>query len=205
MLKLFVKLDDPVGDGKRPFDAIERILLTTSGNLQRTVSAMYQRPVKVELIENKRLIADRDVYMRQVQLHLEQGLNDQDIPFGVAVSKLELFNHDYAQFFSDNQPGLGQFFAHFNILPAFELITADRNFDQETLIKSDDMDSQFQKLFGSVDIDDRVLRFIKDNPENIYRIYKLSYRDFDCTLLEVLSSSLLSQRAILNTNVIQSQ
>jgi len=100
------------------FSALERILLTANGNLQRIISSFYNAPVTVQIIRNKR-VGDW-VYDREVKLIVHSKC------FCKATSKVVLHSKECTEVIENGKVGIGQLFRHFNILPRFRLLTAGR-------------------------------------------------------------------------------
>ncbi|KAI8611003.1 hypothetical protein BC830DRAFT_1069248 [Chytriomyces sp. MP71] len=114
------------------FSPLERILLTANGNVQRILSAFYNNPVRVKIINNDRkpvsppvphgtdspILAEFD---REVQLVCGDSI------LCTATSTITLGNAEYVKLVVEDGIGIGQLFRHLSILPDFELINVGRD------------------------------------------------------------------------------
>jgi len=110
-------LPPKVADALTPF---ERLLVTANGNLQRIVSSWTNLPVRVNVVKNEKLGGSSEqilVFDRKVELLCAE------VKFGVAESVVTLSEFELIQAVFSHQIGIGQLFRHFNILPAFNLLS----------------------------------------------------------------------------------
>ena len=103
------------------FSPLERILLTANGNLQRIVSSYHAKPVQVKVMYNKETDFP-GIFHRQVTLHLNQS----EIPFCCATSKVTVKNEEMLRAIASNEIGIGQLFRRFDTLPIFTLLAVRR-------------------------------------------------------------------------------
>ena len=103
------------------FSPLERILLTANGNLQRIVSSYHAKPVQVKVTYNKET-STIGIFHRQVTLHLNQS----EIPFCCATSKVTVKNEEMLRAIASNEIGIGQLFRRFDTLPIFTLLAVRR-------------------------------------------------------------------------------
>lgn len=97
------------------FSPLERIILTTNGNLQRLISAYYNATVSVEILQNNKR-ENTNVFERVVLLKC------LDQVFCKATSVVEIGNSSKALSLLESGVGLGQLFSLIQMLPEFELI-----------------------------------------------------------------------------------
>ena len=103
------------------FSPLERILLTANGNLQRIVSSYHAKPVQVKVTYNNET-STIGIFHRQVTLHLNQS----EIPFCCATSKVTVNNEEMLRAIASNEIGIGQLFRRFDTLPIFTLLAVRR-------------------------------------------------------------------------------
>ncbi len=110
-----------LGESGDRFTALERIVLTANGNLQRIMSAYYGAPVVVDIIKCD-LIKDM-VYDREVNL-VSNGY-----VFCKAIGVIELYNRECITAIEEKKIGVGQLFRYFDVLPSFKLLDVGKNED----------------------------------------------------------------------------
>eukprot|EP00981_Chlorochromonas_danica_P008143 scaffold2028_cov181-Ochromonas_danica.AAC.21 len=87
------------------YTAMERVILTANGNLQRILSAYYGAPVKVEM--RKCVRVDAESFDREVDL--------------VLGNKIVVKDRECLHAIEAGLVGVGQLFRYLNILPSFKL------------------------------------------------------------------------------------
>ena len=128
------------------FSPLERITLSANGNLQRIISAFYDRAVSVRILQNERVPAAEDtlaadcgargspagatrpggaaatahVFRRQVELWCGGER------FCVATSRVVVSAPALREALASGRVGIGQLFRHFDMLPRFELLRSGR-------------------------------------------------------------------------------
>jgi hypothetical protein len=203
------------------FNGMERILLTANGNLQRTVSAFYDTPVNVDILQNSRQCNDKDLpakFNRKVELSVTSKDGKCKIPFGIAITQLELCDPEYLSMFLSVNPGLGQFFDYFCIRPYLNLLRCgygippmfinDLCQDDSDYISNPDLYKFYQPSTKDNVISDRFNTLIDEwNTSGgtfwrIYRLHSLPNADkksplgdkFSCIILEVLRKDVFDLR-----------
>ena len=104
------------------YSSMERVVITSNGNLQRIMSAYYGSPVKVH-IKHCELINkanDMAIYEREVDLVVQGNI------FCNAISKIEIYDEYCESLVRNKVVGIGQLFRYLGILPSFNLIAAGR-------------------------------------------------------------------------------
>eukprot|EP00752_Nemacystus_decipiens_P004105 g3755.t1 len=100
----------------RHFDAMERVVLTANGNLQRVISSYYDSPVTVDITYCREV--QPSVYEREVEISVFGRV------FCIAKSLVVLHNPVCAEAVKNGSVGIGQLFRSLDILPNFELLNA---------------------------------------------------------------------------------
>ena len=180
------------------FDGMHRIALTTSGNLQRTVSAFYNADVLVEILRNEvpqqsdeGELNDTQEYVRNVTLKLLKA-DGEHVPFGIALSKVSISNDDYKRFFREKDPGLGQFFQHFHLYPSFKLLEYGYGYPSKYISDSQiNCDWPWQKA-STPNVNLLFSQMFKFawNDRVFWRLYDLEVVGMKCTIMEILRSDL---------------
>ncbi|CAN0122010.1 unnamed protein product [Scytosiphon promiscuus] len=98
------------------FDAMERVVLTANGNLQRVISSYYNSPVTVDITYCEEV--EPAVYEREVEISIFGNV------FCVAKSLVVLHSPVCAEAVKTGSVGIGQLFRSLDILPSFELLNA---------------------------------------------------------------------------------
>ncbi|KAI9189283.1 hypothetical protein H9P43_000714 [Blastocladiella emersonii ATCC 22665] len=116
---------------------LERVIMSSNGSLQRVLSAFYNAPIDVKLVKNVAVpqapsptpdapvSAGTDEAAAQAsrwQVDREIHLLCQGEVLCVAKSSLVITSPDYYDLLITRGVGLGQFFRHVGVLPAFELL-----------------------------------------------------------------------------------
>jgi len=100
------------------FSALERIVLTANGNLQRIISSYYNSPVSINVI---RSVKTGDwVYDRKVKLVVHSQV------FCVASSKVVVHSPACREALENGRIGIGQLYRHLDLLPHFRLLRVGR-------------------------------------------------------------------------------
>ncbi|KAF9204456.1 hypothetical protein BGZ49_005268 [Haplosporangium sp. Z 27] len=119
MLTGYVDTSLTLPDG---FSGFERILLTANGNLQRLISAYFNKTVSVEILENIRVPLKEDEdpaviarFQREVNLLCNNKI--------VCNAKSQVLIKDQAVYdlVVEKGVGIGQIFRYLDKLPSFEL------------------------------------------------------------------------------------
>ena len=112
-----------------PFSALDRIILTANGNLQRIISSYYDAPVEVKVIsckERTHLPYDDapkmipGIWDRKVELEVS------NVKFCTAISEITVHEARCADLVRSGELGLGQLFRYLDKLPTFDLLNAGR-------------------------------------------------------------------------------
>ena len=113
-----------------PFSALDRIILTANGNLQRIISSYYDAPVEVKVvscIERPPIFCESDkpclvpgIWDRKVELEVS------DMKFCTATSEITVHEPHCAELVRNGKVGLGQLFRYLDKLPTFDLMNAGR-------------------------------------------------------------------------------
>ncbi|CAN0049591.1 unnamed protein product, partial [Hapterophycus canaliculatus] len=98
------------------FDAMERVVLTANGNLQRVISSYYNSPVTVDITYCEEV--EPSVYEREVEISIFGRV------FCVAKSLVVLHSTVCAEAVKTGSVGIGQLFRSLDILPSFDLLNA---------------------------------------------------------------------------------
>jgi hypothetical protein len=124
------------------------------------------------------------------------------VPFGVALSAVQVTDENYLEFFRQHNPGLGQFFQHFKILPAYRMIMAGKDWRWDSKTAEDVLTNQL-RLGDSIssqqsDWSDRctAITVREFGNENIWRLYELVADGIECRILEVLRSDIFNLAVI---------
>ena len=97
----------------KDFTPLQRILLTTSGTLQGTLSAYFCKPVSVSLIEQHQ--EEEWIWIREINLKIPNQLVCH------AISWIVTTRTDVAEKVEEGKMGIGQIMETFGIRPNFEL------------------------------------------------------------------------------------
>ncbi|KAG0053989.1 hypothetical protein BGZ83_012158 [Gryganskiella cystojenkinii] len=105
------------------FTGFERILLTANGNLQRLISAYFNKTVTVKIVENSKVPLteeDKD-YEILARFQREVDLLCQDKVFCNAKSQVLVKDPKVYDLIVNKGVGIGQIFRYLDKLPSFEL------------------------------------------------------------------------------------
>lgn len=137
---------------KQQFTALERILLTANGNVQRILSAYYNSKVTVVVHKNQEVSerrSDVTVFDRVVDLDCKGTRLCR------ATSRVELGKDSpfHGLVMDGERPvGIGQLFRKFDILPEFQLLQAGREDDggvwREYLLRSSGVLCRIRETFS---------------------------------------------------------
>ena len=109
------------------FTALERVVLTANGNLQRIMSAYYGSPVTVRVKRCDKVAGNEAVgkmlYDREVELLVGGQV------FCTAVGRIELLDSSCVEAIESKKVGVGQLFRYLGALPRFVLLEAGRKED----------------------------------------------------------------------------
>ncbi|KAG9322152.1 hypothetical protein KVV02_004272 [Mortierella alpina] len=140
------------------FTGFERILLTANGNLQRLISAYFNRTVTVNIIENKEvpLAQDEDpaVFAR---FQREVNLLCNDKVFCNAKSQVVIKEQKVYDLVVKSGVGIGQIFRYLDRLPSFDLHGLGRTentFWREYSLRIPGVDCRLLEVFPSTLFDD---------------------------------------------------
>ena len=105
--------DASIGD----FTALQRIILSANGNLQRLVSSYYNSPVRVvtRKCQEVEQTEGRSDFEREVELHVFGRV------FAIAKSKVRLTRSELIRAVGERGVAIGQLFRQLNVMPTFEL------------------------------------------------------------------------------------
>ncbi|KAF9944654.1 hypothetical protein BGZ70_004454, partial [Mortierella alpina] len=160
------------------FTGFERILLTANGNLQRLISAYFNKTVTVNIIENKEvpLAQDEDpaVFAR---FQREVNLLCNDKVFCNAKSQVVIKDQKVYDLVVKNGVGIGQIFRYLDRLPSFDLHGLGRTkntFWREYSLRIPGVDCRLLEVFPSTLFDDH---WIEKPEEDISWEVELSLED----------------------------
>ncbi|KAF9564314.1 hypothetical protein EC968_004586 [Mortierella alpina] len=147
------------------FTGFERILLTANGNLQRLISAYFNKTVTVNIVENKEvpLAQDEDpaVFAR---FQREVNLLCNNKVFCNAKSQVMIKDQKVYDLVVRNGVGIGQIFRYLDRLPSFDLHGLGRTentFWREYSLRIPGVDCRLLEVFPSTLFDDNWI----DKPE----------------------------------------
>ncbi|KAG0250686.1 hypothetical protein BG011_008181 [Mortierella polycephala] len=143
------------------FTGFERILLTANGNLQRLISAYFNKTVTVEIIENQQVPLheneDPAVFAR---FRREVNLLCNGKVFCNAKSQVLIKDEKVYDLVVKNGVGIGQIFRYLDRLPSFDLHGLGRTEDtfwREYSLRIPGVDCRLLEVFPSTLFDDKWL------------------------------------------------
>jgi len=95
------------------FRPVERVLLSSAGTLQTVLSALFNEPVKVKVVEQ---------YQEDDVIHRKVDLVAGDRVVCKAESEISVVREDVRSAILAGNMGLGQILSHLNIRPSFRLL-----------------------------------------------------------------------------------
>jgi hypothetical protein len=173
-------------------------------NLTRR-SAFHDTPVALDILRNH--TNDGTVFQRSVVLKLlpiTPVCHGDGVAYCVASSRVSITNPAYLAYFLAEKPGLGQFFWHFHLSPAFELVEVGRHWSWASMTTTTvcDRDNQVAVDGERLGMDESIrLRYAQvtaDWPDSIWRLYRLHVDGIDCLIFEVMRADVLDERLLLN-------
>jgi len=113
-----------------PLSAMDRVILTANGNLQRIISSYYDAPVTVHVkscVERSHPINVDKVPMKSTGVwDRSVEIKVSDVSFCVAISEITVHEPNCAHLVRSGEVGIGQLFRYLDKLPTFDLINAGR-------------------------------------------------------------------------------
>lgn len=126
---------------------------------------------------------------------LKHHMAATNVAFGVALSTVKVTDENYLDFFRQYNPGLGQFFQHFRILPEYRMIAAGKEWQWHSKESMDIISDQLRMhniyiqhsewLSRCQEITDREFPATSQQPP-IWRLYELKADGIECCILEIL-------------------
>ncbi|KAF9160866.1 hypothetical protein DFQ26_005116 [Actinomortierella ambigua] len=149
------------------FTGFERILLTANGNLQRLLSAFFNKPVKVEILDNNKvaLRSDEDASV-MARYHREVNLLCESKVVCNAKSQVLVSDKEIYDLVANKGVGIGQIFRYLDRLPSFDLHGLGRTentFWREYSLRIPGVDCRLLEVFPSTLSEDGWLDKAPDN------------------------------------------
>ncbi|KAG0318442.1 hypothetical protein BGZ99_005686 [Dissophora globulifera] len=150
------------------FTGIERIMLTGNGNLQRLISAYFNKTVSVEILKNIQVprTADEDP---AVIVHFQREVNLLCSNKIVCNAKSRILIKDQSVYdlVVNKGVGIGQIFRYLDRLPSFELHNlgrTEKTFWREYSLSIPEVDCRLLEVLPSSMFDDN---WLLEDPEDI--------------------------------------
>eukprot|EP01125_Pyxidicula_operculata_P022080 TRINITY_DN886_c0_g1_i4.p1 TRINITY_DN886_c0_g1~~TRINITY_DN886_c0_g1_i4.p1 ORF type:complete len:180 (-),score=11.20 TRINITY_DN886_c0_g1_i4:91-630(-) len=106
---------------KKGFNGLERIILTSDGNLQRTMSAYFNMVIELELVHFTKVSYKENEFDREILLKCQNKV------FCNAKSHLEVKSDEILSLLVDKGMGIGQVFASLKRIPQFSLLSCGKD------------------------------------------------------------------------------
>jgi len=103
------------------FTGLERIILTSDGNLQRTMSAYFNEVVVLELLKFKQIGGDGSSFEREIVLKCKNKV------FCNARTRLSVTSDTVLSLLQDKGMGFGQLFTFLKAQPVFKLLDCQKD------------------------------------------------------------------------------
>ncbi|KAI9140547.1 hypothetical protein BKA69DRAFT_1079537 [Paraphysoderma sedebokerense] len=175
------------------FTGLERILLSANGNVQRILSAYFNAPVNITLLQNQ--------YNKSTNsIERKMKLECLGRTICIASSSVSITNPEYLAKLVDTDIGIGQFFRYLNCLPKFTLQSVGKSYSAFEFPYSPTSEAPESKpeITSTLNGHNGHHAGPENGPTNglneyktIYRHYTLSIEGLECKILEVFPVGVL--------------